>query len=404
MATTPRFGLNYFGGDVEGDLTDDDDKYTSADRLTIDSVLAALEKHTHHPATLLGEPSSIPDAVYQKGTGALQAGNTYYYVISYVNEDGLETAAGPETSVTLPDLLSTPDAPEAESLDPSEGITGTLTPGVYYYALSSLRDDEESAQGDSISVTLVDGDAGAVHVDLPPLIDGADSYQVWRQKETDPQWTRVGTSSTDSFTDDGSVPASLFGDPANIAPTEATGGDDYSVTVTLTGDDVSEVTGGTVTAWRLYRATQSGLYSAASLVHQVVERTDDLEASPLLSSWEDDGDETLVGGPVTDTTQLDVAPYTFEQADPLPDATTYPTNYPILDGDGVLYIQRNGAWQPISGSGSGGVGPAQAAGAAAAACADGPSSPSTGHRPTPSRRSTRPVTSTSTPATATCTS
>lgn len=352
---TPRFGFNFFGGDTDGTLADDDGKFTGEDRLLLDTILSALEKHNHRVPSALQAPTAIPSATYVRGGGALEGDTTYFYVISFVDADGLETVTGPEIDVEMPASLPTPDDPQG---DTSTG-SGTLSAGIYYYALTGLRTGEESALGTVTTVTVLD-DENTVTFALPDLGD-ATSYQLWRQSEDAQWWTRVGTGTT-TIVDDGSVPAAVYGDPANLPPTTNSGVDDYQVVITLTGADATTVqdTGG----WRIYRTTVSGTYSAASLVAEVIERLDDLDpTSDLETTYVDTGDAPLVGSPQLISSQLMIPAFTFEQADPLPPAAGYPQNYPILDASGALYINRSGTWTVISGSGSGGSGGQQFKGA-----------------------------------------
>jgi hypothetical protein len=333
---TPRFDFNFFGGDTDGTLADDGDKFTGEDRLTLDTILAALENHDHRVPSTTSAPVGTPSLGLVTNGGALEGGTTYYYVVSFVNADGLETISSPEASQATPDLLEAPDPPQGET----GTAAGTLAPGVYYYALTGIRGDEESALGAPTAVTVL-ADENIVTLTLPDEGD-ADTLQIWRQKDTDPGWTRIDTA-TATFIDDGSVPAGLYGDPANEAPTATTGADDYVITVTLTGADVTAVQNSA--GWRIYRSTESGVYSSASLVHEVVERVDELdEESDLLVSWPDDGDAALTGSPKLVSTQLNIPAFSFESATVLPATTGYPLNYPILDADGVLHINRAGTW------------------------------------------------------------
>jgi hypothetical protein len=343
---TPRFQFNFFGADTPGSFDDDDAKYSSDDRLQLDALLAALEKHDHRVGAALIDPAAEPDLLLSSD-GALDAGITYYYCVSFVDANGLESVSGPEVSIDTPDLLLAPDAPAGET----SSAGGALTPGLYYYALTGLRAAEESPLGQVEAVTVLQ-DEDTVTLTLPDLED-ATSYQVWRQKSTDPGWTRIATSSTGSYVDAGAVAAGTYGDPDNIPPAANTGVGAYAITLTLAGADLAAVQD--ATSWRIYRSETSGAYSATSLVHEVIERTDDTDpTSDLLTSWLDDGDAPLTGSPKLYSTQLSIPPFTFQQAAPLPAAAGYPENYPILDGDGILYIKSAGAWTPIAGSGGGG--------------------------------------------------
>jgi hypothetical protein len=341
---TPRFGLNFFGNDTSGTFSDDSDKYTSEDRLLIDRLLTAFENHDHHKNEQLLAPTDVPTATLDSsGSGTLEAGGTYYYVVSFIDAAGLETVSGPEVSIDMPDLLETPDLPQGET----GTVTGNqLTPGQYYYALSGLRDGEESALSDPSAITLL-SDENTVTLTLPALGD-ATSFQIWRMKDTDPGYTRIGTSSTGTFIDDGSVPAGVYGDPANFTPTGVGGADTYSIVIDLGPDDATAVQN--TSGWRLYRSDTSGVYSAASLVHEVIEREDDLDpTSDRLTEWTDTGDAFLLGSPKQIANTMDIAAFVIDENDALPDASAYPDGYPMLDANFALYVARSGGWIEITG-------------------------------------------------------
>jgi hypothetical protein len=335
--------LNYFGGDTPGSLDDGSDKFTGEDRLSIDRILTALEKHNHRLNTAMDVPGAPPALTFPAGIeGTLEGGTTYYYCVSFVNDDGLETVAGPEVSLPTPDLLPAPDAPSGETSD----STGTLSAGLYYYALSALRDEEESPLGALEAVTVLSGE-NTVTLTLPAPGD-ATGFQVWRQKDTDPGWTRIATATSTTFLDTGTIAPGVYGDPANIPPATNTGISSYAIQIALTGADLSGV--GAARSWRIYRSEISGIYTSTALIHEVIERDDDLDpTSALKRSWIDDGDAPLTGSPKEFSTELQVPPFTFDTADPLPDATNYPDNYPMVDGSGVLYLTRSGIWVAVTG-------------------------------------------------------
>lgn len=340
---TPRFSLNYFDDQTTGSLEDDSSKFTGEDRLTLDRLLSALEAHDHHLNGSAVEPTDTLSLAV--GTdGQLDAGLELYYLVSFVNSDGLETAAGPEASISTPDLLATPGAPSGET----SIVTGnTLGTGQYYYALSAFRGVEETPLSQIEIVTLVSGE-NTVTLTLPALGD-ADQLQIWRQKDSAATWTRIGLATTTTFVDDGSVQAGIYGDPDNVPALANTGVSNYSITITLGTDDAAALP--TVTSWRIYRSDTSGVYGAASLVHEVTERVDDLDpTSALMSSWIDDGDAQLTGSPKLFTQALHVSPYTFEYAaTTLPTASNYPDYYPLIGPGNVLYFALAGSWVQVSG-------------------------------------------------------
>lgn len=347
-STTPRFGLNYFGGNIPGSLTDDGQKYTLADRLLIDKLLAAVEAHSHHlqPADT-DEPSDAPTlTLHDDAGGTLEAGHTYYYEVTFVDDAGLETPAGDEVSIATPDLLDPPGAPSAES-----ATGGSLPSGMFYYALTAIRGTEESTLGPSFSVTLLAGE-GTANLTLPAL-GAADSIRVWRMGLNESYFTKIGTSSSGTFADTGSVAADPCAcDPDNQPPAANAGASIYSVTVALATADATIITAGGQKAWRIYRTETSGNYLASSLVHEVVETVDELDPdSGLVTTWIDAGDDLLPGTPPNSNQRMVFTPYSFQVVTSFPTASDYPEGYPLIK-DGLLYMQIGGVWTAVGGGGS----------------------------------------------------
>ncbi len=357
MALTPYYGLSFFGGNTPGALTDDGAKFTGADRLLLDRMLHALATSHRH----LREYQSIsdpgtPTAVIDDD-GGLPAGATYYYVVTYIDEDGLESLPSEEVQVTTPVALAPPDAPTLTDED-SGGTPfgGALTPGLYFYALTAVNGVEESILGPQVSITLVDA-GSSVQVTLPAAPAGAPEAQLWRLAANDVGWTRVGTTAFTlggTFLDNGSVPANLnAADPTQAPPATNSGQDIYSVNVTLAVPD--HVLATELSAWRLYRTETSGAWPAASLVQQVVDRTVEGDlSSPLVVSWKDDGDVLLDGLPPTTSQGVQLTPYVFDNVNALPLYTGYPLWYPVIYG-GALYVRGPSGWLPLSGGGGSGT-------------------------------------------------
>lgn len=346
---TDRLGLNYIGGSVGGTITEDDQKYTGADRITIDRSFQILEQHDykHRPTVQLAKQ---PATGVPLPGGRMQGGQTVYYRIGMIGADGLEQAAGPELAVTLPPLLN-PPLMLSSGVDEQQPLpTGTLPGGFYQYGLTALRGNEETTLGPVLAVTVPDG-TGAIRLTLPAFGE-ADAFRLWRQGSGDAGFTKVAViaSGATTFVDDGSVVADPCAcDPENLPPQFNTGSL-YSVEVTLHPDAVVAL------GWRLYRSNRSGNYSTSSLVHQVVELYDenDLE-SGILESWVDEGGELGLGAPRDGALDLRPRAFTFDTAATLPAPAGYPEGYPFLH-DGTLYVLRAGAWVPVSGGGGGGGG------------------------------------------------
>jgi hypothetical protein len=347
MGTTTRFGLSWFDDSESGALSDSGGKFTGRDRLLIDTLLATIEGHSHSlGATTLGaNPVDDPVGTLLSTGGTLGAGMNYSYVVSFVDASGLETIAGPEITVETPDILVAPVAPGGTT-----DTDGSLPTGNYEYALTARRDTEESPLGDVYSVTLIAGD-GSVDLTLPALGD-ATSLGIWRRKDTESGFTLLDEVSSTTYTDDGSVTAVQCPlDPNYAPPSSNTGVNTYAITVALGTTDATSVQ--SYAAWRIYRATAEGDYSAQSLVAEVTERVDELDPnSALVTTYTDLGNDLVTGQPLTKDVRMTFQPFVLDTQTPLPAATNYPVNYIISDGV-ALYEKIGTEWVAL-GSSSGG--------------------------------------------------
>jgi len=348
---TRRFKFNKFGGGVQGTIGDNAQKYTSADRDLLDTLLAQVELHDHHVHSVASAGPAAPDAALVPDGGGLAAGETYYYRFATVDAGGVESLASDEVSVETPTPLDAPGAPAAY-VDETNSA-GDLAPGMYYYALTGLRGVEESVLGEVAAIRL-SGTEGAVTLTLPDF-DGAEGFQVWRMAGTDTAYTRIAIvdAPTGSLLDTGATPADpCAGDPGNTPPTLLNSGiSSFGVDVAL--PDGLSLAG--VTSWRLYRSSTSGVYASSSLVHEVVETADEWdEASALVRTWRDDGDATTLGAPLDTDTNMRIAPFVFDSAEDLPAPAGYPEGYPLLVA-GRLYALIEGAWKVVAGGGGGGL-------------------------------------------------
>ena len=352
MPLTARFRFSKFGGTAGGSMTDDGMKFSLADRDMLDRLLQQVEQndYLHHPQALSALPA--PSATLGSA-GVLAAGETYYYRYALVDEAGYETLASGEVAVTTPDILPAPDAPGAYV---DELTAGALPAGVYYYALTGLRGDEQSVLGELVAVSV---DAvSAVTLDMPSYGD-AESFRVWRMGASDPGWTAVAIvdAPDTSFVDDGSVPPDPCAcDPENLPPMSFNEGiASYSVTVALP----EGVSLDGVSAWRLYRSTSSGAYPTEALVHHVIETVDEWdEESDLVSTWVDAGADPIAGTPLDFDANLRPRAFAFDTRLELPPVDGFPQSYPIVVGS-TLYVRRDDTWLPLTGGGGGGGGDAE---------------------------------------------
>lgn len=276
---TARFGLTL--GDV----------LSTHDKQVIDTVLAALETHDHKGGSRVLDPTAAPTGVLSLVDGRLAAGVTYYYRHSYVDRYGLETAASAEVAFTTPGPISAPAQPTVSTLG-----GGTLGPGTSYYALSAVdaAGDETALSNPSI-ITITT--QFTVRVSGRTFQPGVTAYNVWRQGPRSTGFTKIGqiTDATQPFLDTGAVaddPCAC--DPTNLPPAINLTNATSNVTLTVADPLIVGADPSKVKSWRIYRATQSGVYGPNSLLNEVTETLNSDGTGGLVTTYVDDG--TLAPG------------------------------------------------------------------------------------------------------------
>lgn len=296
---TPDFGLNFFGGDVPGSLTDDGGKFTNGDRLLIARVLKALEDHDHKGGGRLTDPTGPPAVAMDTLNGQLPGGLNVYYRVAYLDKFGLETAASLEVVQATPTPLLSPTAPTLAAAALGVGSTAPgLAAGSYTYALTAISGVLETPLGDTAQLDITT--LLTTVVTFPDAVDDSqDSWGVWRMGEADSGWTKVGVGLVDDldFTDDGSVPANPCAcDPGQAPPTDNLTASTNAITVSVPDAELVNAIDGQVTKWRLYRTFASGSYANASLVAEVTSTVNEDGTGGLITEWTDDGATPLQTG------------------------------------------------------------------------------------------------------------
>jgi hypothetical protein len=295
LALTQRFGLTHFGLGVDGSLFEDGGKFTGRDRRVIDRVLHALEAHDHSGGARVEDPEAVPTLELLSEGGSLPAGVTFYYRVSFIDRFGLESAAGPEVSVSTPGPVEIPAPPRVEAKP-----GGELDPGLYWYALSVHAGGNETQLSPPSVIGLSDWLSVAIGSpnDFP---EGAEEVSVWRQGPLDSGFTRlvtmpIPTDPLEFFLDDGSIASDPCAcDPENLPPEENLTNATSSVVISLPSSEVGPATG--VRRWRVYRSDRPGEYDAASLVAEVVETTEEAGGA-LVNEFLDTGLEAGPGSPL----------------------------------------------------------------------------------------------------------
>ena len=305
MGKTTRFGLQFFGGSRGGAITDDGSQFSLADRITLDTILAAYETHSHKGGVLCPNPTEPALVSVLTTGGQLRPGTTFYYRTSFVDAYGLESAAGPEASLTTAAVLTPPSQPLLNSQ-----AGGILRPGTYYYGLTQISSDGHETPIGPIAPVTLDLNTGTVQLKLPPgrTVGGVTTppvYNIWR---LDPNvisiYVKVAAGVTAAtFTDDGRVSASdpddptPEADPSQQPPTSNLTSSTNSAVITTGNVSLVNVDVGPIKRWRIYRTTQSGTYAPASMIGEVNGTLNADGSGGLVLTFTDVGGGGLPGKP-----------------------------------------------------------------------------------------------------------
>lgn len=166
-----------------GHFSDEGYKYTSSDRQLIDALLYQGAENHHHNglAGSIQEPDSELSLSLSTTGGFIPAGTRVYYKFTYVNANGQESAAGPETFIDTPDPVAEPGSPTL--IGQSTG--GVLTAGNYYYVLTAYVDDpiQETRATSPAYITIPAlTQTNMITLELPTLPAGATGFNIYRRK------------------------------------------------------------------------------------------------------------------------------------------------------------------------------------------------------------------------------
>jgi hypothetical protein len=282
LPETDNFGLTRVGAGES--LAKNGYAALDLDRITEDLLHHAHEMHTHDGSPRLGNPSTGPTLSAAADGGQLTADTTYYYVVSYLDKWGLETAMSPEASLTTGAQIDEIDPPALTV----ETTGGTVVGGNYSYIVTAATDaGGETGRSTPSTATVTGGNTNRVRLDLPPLPTGTISYRIYRKRPGQTQFYYLDETDASPFYDEGN------GEDCTItAPVSNSTNSTNSVTVTIPGGAIPAG----VFGWKIYRATEPGGYDDNSLVHQVIEPTTQF-GTDLMTAWVDTGDALQQGTP-----------------------------------------------------------------------------------------------------------
>lgn len=275
---TEHFGFTRVG--TGEDITKDSSKFGDQDRVMLDALLHALATHTHSGSTALDGPTDAPTLTVDSSGGSLPPATDFYYRVSYVDARGLETAAGPEATVTTPDPADDPSA--APALSP--GSSGTLAAGDTSYVYT-FQDATGGETLPSPAATLTATANSSIDIDLPSLPADAQAFVIYRSRPGQTDFYQLAITTGTTYHDGGAAE-----DQTIVAPVENTTAATNAVQIAA---PLSFLPPGAV-GWRIYRADASGGYDGDSLVHEVVETDSN---GNLVLTWTDTDDSLSEGVP-----------------------------------------------------------------------------------------------------------
>lgn len=265
-------------------------KYTNADRVTIDALLyQGAEGHHHNGGTATDlDPSVGPTLQLETYTGTIPPGTRIYYKFTFIDVNGIESAASPESWIDTPAGISSPAAP---SLSFSV-IGGSLPPGPYYYQISaySTFNNRETLVGNASYISVPYSTAtNTITLVLPALPSGATGFNVYRKSPAS-----IGYRYLTSIEMISATPPTTYVDTGAIAETQ-TRLIPVSNTTTVQNAITVSIPGATPTieagaSWRIYRSYSAADYSDSLLV------TIPPAATPIYS-YLDVGEQTSSGQP-----------------------------------------------------------------------------------------------------------
>lgn len=231
--------------------------------LKIDRLLAAATSHDHtDTGTALADPTVAPTLVLTSGVdGELPAGTTVRYRYAWVDQNGSETAASPESTVATPAVVQKPAGPGVTSA--STG--GTLLGGLYNYILSAYvttnTNETDVGTRQSISVPFTTA-TNAITLTMPTLPTGATGFNIYRRAPGEAYFAYLASETGASYVDTGGTTPTYSRQPQVKNLTNKTNKVNIELPVALPAN----------ATWKIYRTFVSGNWNASSLKH-VTEET-----------------------------------------------------------------------------------------------------------------------------------
>lgn len=180
--TTPFFGLQTLPANATPEQIE---QFAVGDRILIDRLIHHLATEVRFDGSAVGsgdppETAEVTPTIYSS-EGYLPAGRVVYYRWTRVSAAGIESLPSTPVGLTLPSALTTPAAPAVSYLPTG----GSCYPGTWVYAVTAYKGafafDTPGSVFVAANLEIANGDEQQVIVGLPPLPDGADGLNLYRQ-------------------------------------------------------------------------------------------------------------------------------------------------------------------------------------------------------------------------------
>lgn len=297
MGLTPNYGFTTIGSAGDGRLSDNDYKFTYADRLLNDRLHKRMATHHHMggASTSIDAPLAGPIVNLSTTGGTIEAGTRVYYKFTLVDELGFESAPSPVSVIDTPDPIDTPGAPIITQT-PTGGV---LLPGTYHYGLTAWKGtyDQETRGGPCVTVTVPQGtNTNRITITFPTVPTYAEGFNIYRkspgsnryyfltsQTTAQVQYQDVGTTSEDCV---------------RTLPQYNTTMSNNKITVVYPGATPVVPAG---YHWKIYRSFTPNNFDA-SFLYEIVE-----ESAPgvIATNFVDTGGPTFSGSPPLTSQILD---------------------------------------------------------------------------------------------------
>lgn len=237
--------------------------------ISLDSILYGLVQHTHDGAAAIANPTGTLLLSTSNSGGYLASDTTYYFVVTYIDSLGRETAASSVVSETTGEGISTPDTPtiddDATPTDIQPAVDG-LVGGEYWYKISYKKGTGETLPSLPVYVHIPNDDKYecTIHFySLATVDNGADTIVVYRKIGTSGSYVKLAeitNTATNYYTDDNTgIPT------CDVRPrTVSTINNAHSITI-----DWSDLDYTIADKVRIYATTTNGTYPTNSLITEV---------------------------------------------------------------------------------------------------------------------------------------